>query len=113
MRSHVAEGARVVVADLAEGKARARASESTAVELGPDGIRVNAICPVIGETGSLDRFKGVPDTPDNRANFIATIPLGGVSRPSDVAAGRSDPAASEPPCRHRRQANGGWVGLRR
>ena len=28
---------------------------------------------------------GVPDTPENRARFIATIPLGRVSRPSDVA----------------------------
>ena len=28
---------------------------------------------------------GVPDTPENRAKFIATIPLGRLSRPSDVA----------------------------
>ena len=57
-----------------------------AVELGPDGIRVNAICPVIGETGLLEKFMGVPDTPENRARFIATIPLGRMSRASDVAA---------------------------
>lgn len=61
-------------------------SKSMAVELGPDGIRVNAICPVIGETGLLEKFMGVPDTPENRAKFIATIPLGRMSRPSDVAA---------------------------
>jgi 3-oxoacyl-[acyl-carrier protein] reductase len=28
---------------------------------------------------------GLPDTPQNRAKFIATIPLGRLSRPSDVA----------------------------
>ncbi len=61
-------------------------SKSMAVELGPDGIRVNAICPVIGETGLLEKFMGVPDTPENRARFVATIPLGRMSRPSDVAA---------------------------
>ncbi len=61
-------------------------SKSMAVELGPDGIRVNAICPVIGETALLEAFMGVPDTPENRAKFIATIPLGRLSRPDDVAA---------------------------
>ena len=30
-------------------------------------------------------FRSVPDTPENRAKFIATIPLGRLSRPSDVA----------------------------
>ena len=60
-------------------------SKSMAVELGPDGIRVNAICPVIGETALLEKFMGVPDTPENRAKFIATIPLGRLARPADVA----------------------------
>lgn len=61
-------------------------SKSMAVELGGHGIRVNAICPVIGETAMLQQFMGQPDTPENRAKFIATIPLGRLSRPSDVAA---------------------------
>jgi 3-oxoacyl-[acyl-carrier protein] reductase len=60
-------------------------SKSMAVELGPDRIRVNAICPVMGETGLLEHFMGVPDTPENRARFVATIPLGRLSKPSDVA----------------------------
>jgi 3-oxoacyl-[acyl-carrier protein] reductase len=60
-------------------------SKSMAVELGPDRIRVNAICPVMGETGLLEQFMGVPDTPENRARFVATIPLGRLSKPSDVA----------------------------
>jgi 3-oxoacyl-[acyl-carrier protein] reductase len=61
-------------------------SKSLAVELGPDGIRVNAICPVMGETGLLEKFMGMPDTPENRARFIATIPLGRLCRAADVAA---------------------------
>lgn len=61
-------------------------SKSMAVELGPDGIRVNAICPVMGETGLLEKFMGMPDTPENRARFLATIPLGRLCRASDVAA---------------------------
>jgi 3-oxoacyl-[acyl-carrier protein] reductase len=61
-------------------------SKSMAVELGPDGIRVNAICPVMGETGLLAKFMGVPDTPENRARFVATIPLGRLCKASDVAA---------------------------
>jgi len=61
-------------------------SKSMAVELAPDRIRVNAICPVMGETGLLEQFMGVPDTPENRARFVATIPLGRLSKPSDVAA---------------------------
>ncbi len=61
-------------------------SKSLAVELAPDNIRVNAICPVMGETGLLEKFMGVPDTPENRARFIATIPLGRLCKPSDVAA---------------------------
>ena len=61
------------------------ASKSLAVELAPWKIRVNAICPVIGETGLLEAFMGMPDTPENRAKFLATIPLGRMSRADDVA----------------------------
>lgn len=61
-------------------------SKSMAAELGPDGIRVNAICPVMGETGLLDKFMSVPDSPENRQRFIASIPLGRLCRASDVAA---------------------------
>lgn len=61
-------------------------SKSLAVELGPDRIRVNAICPVMGESALLESFMGMPDTPENRQKFIATIPLGRLSLPSDIAA---------------------------
>ena len=60
-------------------------SKSMAVELAPERIRVNCIAPVIGNTALLESFMGVPDTPENRAKFIATIPLGRLSEPLDVA----------------------------
>jgi len=60
-------------------------SKSMAVELGPDRIRVNAICPVMGATGLLESFMGMADTPENRKKFIATIPLGRLSEPKDIA----------------------------
>ncbi|WP_416357880.1 glucose 1-dehydrogenase [Aureimonas phyllosphaerae] len=60
-------------------------SRSLAVELAPRGIRVNAVAPVMGATALLESFMGLPDTPENRAKFIATIPLGRLSEPDDVA----------------------------
>ncbi|TMH06764.1 MAG: SDR family oxidoreductase [Betaproteobacteria bacterium] len=60
-------------------------SKSMAAELGPDNIRVNAICPVMGATGLIEQFLGGPDTPENRARIIAGIPLGRMSTPEDVA----------------------------
>jgi 3-oxoacyl-[acyl-carrier protein] reductase len=59
-------------------------SRSMAAELAPDNIRVNVINPVAGETGLLADFMG-EDTPQRRAQFIATIPLGRLSQPSDIA----------------------------
>lgn len=60
-------------------------SKSMAAELGPDNIRVNAICPVMGATGLVEQFLGVPDTPENRAKVIAGIPLGRMSTPQNIA----------------------------
>ena len=60
-------------------------SRSLAAELAPDGIRVNCIAPVIGATALLEQFMGKPDTPENRAAFIAGIPLGRMSTPRDIA----------------------------
>jgi len=59
-------------------------SRSMAAELAPDNIRVNVINPVAGETGMLAAFMG-EDTPEMRAKFIASIPLGRLSLPSDIA----------------------------
>jgi 3-oxoacyl-[acyl-carrier protein] reductase len=60
-------------------------TRSLAVELAPERIRVNCVAPVMGATGLLEAFMGVPDTPENRARFIATIPLGRMSEPKDIA----------------------------
>ena len=60
-------------------------SKSMAAELGPDNIRVNAICPVMGATGLIEQFLGGPDTPESRAKIVAGIPLGRLSTPEDVA----------------------------
>ena len=59
-------------------------SKSMAAELAPKGIRVNVIAPVAGETPLLPMFLGA-DTPEIRAKFMATIPLGRLSQPGDVA----------------------------
>jgi len=59
-------------------------SRSMAAELASDNIRVNVINPVAGETAMLADFMG-QDTPERRAQFVASIPLGRLSQPSDVA----------------------------
>ncbi len=59
------------------------ATKAMAVELAPFAIRVNAINPVAGETPLLKSFMG-EDTPEIRAKFLATIPLGRFSTPEDM-----------------------------
>ena len=59
------------------------ATKTMAVELAPQGIRVNALCPVAGETPLLKSFMG-EDTPEVRAKFLSTIPIGRFSTPQDM-----------------------------
>jgi 3-oxoacyl-[acyl-carrier protein] reductase len=59
------------------------ATKAMAVELAPKGIRVNAINPVAGETPLLKSFMG-EDTPEVRAKFLSTIPIGRFSTPEDM-----------------------------
>jgi 3-oxoacyl-[acyl-carrier protein] reductase len=59
-------------------------SRSMAVELAPDKIRVNVVNPVAGDTPLLAEFMGA-DTPEIRAKFVASIPLGRFSQPLDIA----------------------------
>jgi 3-oxoacyl-[acyl-carrier protein] reductase len=61
------------------------ATRAMAVELAPFGIRVNAINPVAGETPLLSTFMG-EDTPEIRAKFLASIPIGRFSTLQDIAA---------------------------
>jgi 3-oxoacyl-[acyl-carrier protein] reductase len=60
------------------------ATRAMAVELAPHGIRVNALNPVAGETPLLKSFMG-EDTPEMRAKFLSTIPMGRFSTPEDLA----------------------------
>ncbi len=59
------------------------ATRANAVELAPAGIRVVALNPVAGETPLLKSFMG-EDTPEMRAKFLATIPIGRFSQPEDL-----------------------------
>ncbi len=56
-------------------------TKSMAAELGPDNIRVNALCPVAGDTPLLPSFLGA----NTREAFEATVPLGRLSTSEDVA----------------------------
>ncbi len=56
-------------------------TKSMAVELAPDKIRVNALCPVAGDTPMLDAFLGK----NPYEAFVATVPLGRLSTPLDIA----------------------------
>ena len=60
------------------------ATRAMAVELAPHGIRVNAVNPVAGETPLLASFMG-EDTPEIRAKFLSSIPIGRFSQPEDIA----------------------------
>ena len=60
-------------------------SKAMAAELGPDNIRVNAICPVMSPTGMIESFMGMANTPENRAKFLGNIPLGRLATPLDIA----------------------------
>ncbi|MBS8229263.1 glucose 1-dehydrogenase [Vannielia litorea] len=59
------------------------ATKAMAVELAPEGVRVNALCPVAGETPLLASFMG-EDTPEMRSKFLSTIPLGRFSTAEDL-----------------------------
>ncbi len=72
-------------------------TKSMAVELAPHNIRVNCLCPVLGDTGMTDRFVGGEVTPDVMSKFVSTIPLGRMSTPADLANAAiflADPASS-------------------
>jgi 3-oxoacyl-[acyl-carrier protein] reductase len=60
------------------------ATKALAIELAPHKIRVNCLCPVAGETPLLPSFMG-GDTPELRERFRASVPLGRLSTPLDVA----------------------------
>lgn len=59
------------------------ATRAMAIELAPAGVRVNALNPVAGDTPLLKSFMG-EDTPEMRAKFLSTIPIGRFSTPEDL-----------------------------
>ena len=58
-------------------------TKSLAVELAPDRIRVCAIAPVATDTPLLPSFLG--PAAGQREKFIATVPLGRLAQPQDIA----------------------------
>jgi 3-oxoacyl-[acyl-carrier protein] reductase len=58
-------------------------TKSLAVELAPDRIRVCAIAPVATDTPLLPSFLGPAQ--GQREKFIATVPLGRLAQPQDIA----------------------------
>ncbi|PGG99032.1 hypothetical protein AJ80_09422 [Polytolypa hystricis UAMH7299] len=61
------------------------ATKGLAAEYGSHQIRVNNVCPLLSGTGLFEMFVGVPDTPENRAQFVSNVPLGRLTDPNDVA----------------------------
>jgi 3-oxoacyl-[acyl-carrier protein] reductase len=64
------------------------ATRAMAIELAAAGVRVNALNPVAGETPLLKTFMG-EDSPEVRAKFLASIPIGRFSTPDDMGAAAS------------------------
>lgn len=61
-------------------------SKAMAAEFGPDKVRVNCVNPVFSpDTGLSAEFAGGAITPEVRAAYLATIPLGRFSTPGDIA----------------------------
>lgn len=59
-------------------------TKSLAIELAPDRIRVNAVCPGPGDTPMLATFVG-GESEAHRAAFLGSIPMGRLCSPRDVA----------------------------
>lgn len=60
-------------------------TKSMAIELAPQQVRVNALCPVIALTPMAVEFMGGEDTPEIREKFQASIPIGRMNTPLDLA----------------------------
>ncbi|MGI9412649.1 MAG: glucose 1-dehydrogenase [Hyphomicrobiales bacterium] len=59
-------------------------AKALALELASDGIRVNALCPAVGDTPMLAEFAGGEVADEERAGFGSILPLGKLITPEDV-----------------------------
>lgn len=59
-------------------------TKGLAAEFAKDGVRCNAVCPVIAETGMVASVLGGTDTEDGRATVMKAIPLGRFATPGDI-----------------------------
>jgi 3-oxoacyl-[acyl-carrier protein] reductase len=70
-------------------------ANTLALELAPDGIRVNCVAPVATDTPMLKTFIGDQDEDAGRAKFIGSVPLGRLATPEDIASAVAFLASSE------------------
>lgn len=59
-------------------------TKGLAAEFAKDGIRCNAICPVVAETGMVASVLGGTDSEEGRAVLLKAIPLGRIATPRDI-----------------------------
>lgn len=59
-------------------------AKGLALELAPDGIRVNSLCPGPGDTPMLAEFMGGTETDQGRETFRSNLPLGKLIKPEDM-----------------------------
>lgn len=59
--------------------------KALALELAPFKVRVNAICPVAVRTPMMTKFGFGTDEAEAERRFVATIPLGRLTTPEDIA----------------------------
>jgi len=59
-------------------------TQSLALELAAQNIRVNAICPVAGDTPMLTEFMGGTESNEARSRFIESVPMGRLSTAQDI-----------------------------
>ena len=60
-------------------------TKGLSLELAPDKIRVNGLCPVAGDTAMLEDFLGDGPRVEAYSRFVSTVPLGRLSTPRDMA----------------------------
>lgn len=72
---------------VAYGSAKAAVlnmAKALALELAPEGFRVNALCPAVGDTPMLTEFMGGEESPEAREQFRGNLPMGKLITPEDV-----------------------------